>query len=159
MLQADVIQIVLGVPAIFGAGVAFGRKWRKRDMLHEGLAAASKALLLVRLTSTGINKEIFQRGDNIEISYEIESAEDIPLGIWLGASVRDSENKMFNDVTQDKLVPISKGSHRYTRVLTIPVRTTVGMNKLNTNIWFGKPGDSSRSIRLHGMPQKDVRVI
>jgi len=122
------------------------------------LEATKRCLDNVRLISASFEPDIVTRGDKIQIKYEIESAEEIPAGIWLGASMRDDADKLFNDTTEDKPVLLKRGKFIYDRVLTVPMRTTVGITKFGMNVWFGKAGDSKKSIYLKGKGPFNVRV-
>jgi pyrimidine deaminase RibD-like protein len=88
------------------------------------------------------------RGKTLDISYEIESDREIPKGMWLGASFRDSSNKLFCVPTEDKPVAIAKGRNIYHRTFTVDIKAPIGEQKLGTNLWVGVPGDSNKSTMV-----------
>ena len=67
----------------------------------------------VSLISTSVQPETVVRGKAVKISYEIECSQNVPSGIWLGASFKDSAGNLFCVKAEDKAISLTKGKNRY----------------------------------------------
>jgi pyrimidine deaminase RibD-like protein len=92
------------------------------------------------------------RGSTLEIRYEIECSENVSNGIWLGAAVRDANDRYFYTACEDKAVSVSKGRNTYDRKFTIPWDTPLGKLRLEASLWRGIVSNSQKSDWIAGIP-------
>jgi len=118
-----------------------------------GVRVAPKITLL----ATSAAPSSISRGNSLTIVYEIECSENVPKEIWLGASFRDANNKLFYNTSEDKAVSITKGRRTYERKFTIAKDAPPGEHKLDTSVWRGIVGDSQRSKWIAGKPV-EIRI-
>ncbi len=112
----------------------------------------------VNLVKTFVDQANISLGQTLTIEYEIDSAENVPKGIWLGASFQDATGEWFFNTSQDKEIALLKGLNTYRRALTIPKDAPVGKQLLRTNVWRGPVGDSGSSHRIMGAPPIPIVV-
>jgi hypothetical protein len=113
----------------------------------------------VVLLGTSVETQTVPRGKSLKIIYEIECFENVPQGIWLGASFRDENTgKLFHNTNEDKPVALAKGKKTHVRLLTITNDAPVGEHKLETSLWRGVAGDSKRSKWIAGCPPISIRI-
>lgn len=105
-----------------------------------------------RLVSCSGHPTTISRGGSLRIEYEIECSQNVPSGIWLGASFRDKANKLFFNTHEDKPISITKGQHKYERVFTIAIDAPLGDHKLDVSVWRGAVGNSQKSKWIAGGP-------
>jgi hypothetical protein len=114
-------------------------------------SAAVKVVPKIILLATSVEPRNVSRGSSLSITCEVESSENVPQGIWLGASFRDEKTgKLFHDTSEDKPVSLVKGRKEYARALTIAKDAPLGEQKLSTSLWRGTAGDSTRSKWIVG---------
>ena len=113
----------------------------------------------ISLIATSAEPRNIRRGETLRIEYEIECYEAVEDGIWLGASFRDATNKLFCNTSQDKAVSLAKGKHTYHRNLTVAKDAPLGEQKLNTNVWKGVVGESSKSKWIAGAAPIPIKVM
>jgi pyrimidine deaminase RibD-like protein len=111
-----------------------------------------------RLVSSSVNREAVPRGCPLALTYEIECSENVPHGIWLGASFRDKTNKLFFNTSEDKAVSIVKGQRTYERVFTVAKEATLGEQMLDVSVWRGMVGNSQKSKWIAGGPAIRIEV-
>ncbi len=104
----------------------------------------------VRLISASVEPETVVRGRTLKISYDIECSQNVPSGIWLGASFKDSEGNFFFDKNEDKAISLTKGKNKYERNLTIAPNAPLGDQMLQVAVWRGKVTDPSKSKWIGG---------
>jgi hypothetical protein len=92
------------------------------------------------------------RGSILEIRYEIECSENVSHGIWLGAAVRDANDRYFYTAREDKAVSVSKGRNTFDRKFTIPWDTPLGKQRLEASLWRGIVSNSQKSDWIAGIP-------
>jgi hypothetical protein len=118
------------------------------DMLIEirNVYEARKSLWLqeVRLAPTPLH-----RGETLRIDYSIKTTAH-GLSLWLGASLWIPGDKPIFNTDQDEVIRVRRGSHRYSRSLTIPPDAPPGDYKLNAEVWYGPTSDSDGSYPLQG---------
>jgi pyrimidine deaminase RibD-like protein len=112
----------------------------------------------VELKETFVHPTSISRGQSLTITYEVECWENIPSGIWLGASLRDKSNKLFCNPKEDKAVALVKGTNTVTRTFTIAKDAPLGEQPLGTNLWRGVAGDSSKSKWIDGKPPIAIHI-
>lgn len=112
----------------------------------------------VELIGSSIETRSISRGQALAINYEIESSEEVPPGIWLGASFQSQSRQDYFNQSEDRGVSLSKGRCVYTRVLTPSANMPPGEYFLLTNIWQGEVGNSRASRRLMGAPPITVKI-
>jgi pyrimidine deaminase RibD-like protein len=112
----------------------------------------------VELKATFVHPTSISRGQSLTITYEIDCSENIPHGIWLGASFRDQAGKLFCNPREDKPVSLVKGTNRPQRMFTIANDAPLGGQLLGTNLWRGVAGDSSKSKWLDGKPPIAIEI-
>jgi hypothetical protein len=113
----------------------------------------------IKLLTVSVEPLTVSRGKPLTIRYEIESYEDVPQGIWLGASFRDEKSgKMFYNMKEDKDVALLKGVHTYTRTLTVSTEAPISDQSLMTGIWERVPGDMSQSRWVVGGRPLAIRL-
>lgn len=112
----------------------------------------------VELLRTFVDPCSVLRGQSLTITYEIECSENIPEGIWLGASFRDQTGKLFCNPREDKNVSLEKGKNTRQRVLTIGQDAPLGEQRLATNLWSGTVGNSSKSKWVDGRPPIAIEI-
>ncbi len=113
----------------------------------------------VNLISTSAEPQTIPRGKTLNITYEIECAEDIAQGIWLGASFRDVTGKLFFNTSEDKAISLAKGRNSYHRNFTVAKEAPLGDQKVDTSVWRGTVGDSSKSKWIAGRPPIPIKVV
>lgn len=111
-----------------------------------------------RLVSRSGHPTTISRGKSLRIEYEIECSENVPSGIWLGASFRDKANRLFFNTHEDKAVEITKGLQKYERTLTIDKDATLGEHMLDVSVWRGVVGNSEKSRWIAGGPAIPITV-
>ena len=112
----------------------------------------------VRLVASSANPTTISRGKALTIKYEIECSENVPKGIWLGASFRDTTGKLFFNTKEDKAVPIAQGLHAYERIFTVANVAPLGEQMLDASVWRGVVGDSQQSKWIAGGPPIPIMV-
>ena len=80
----------------------------------------------IKLLGTSAEPLAAARGSCLSIVYEIESPSGVSKGIWLGASFRDANGKLFFNTSEDKAVSITKGRATYERKFTIAEDAPLG---------------------------------
>ncbi|MGA9800675.1 MAG: deaminase [Terriglobales bacterium] len=117
-----------------------------------------KVVPKVSLLATSVEPSTICRGKTLTITYEIECSEDIPNEIWLGASFRDANNKLFSNTLEDKAVSLTKGKKIYRREFTVAKEAPLGDQMLAASVWRGIVGDSQKSKWITGRPPIPIRV-
>lgn len=112
----------------------------------------------VRLVASSAYPTTISRGKTLTIKYDIECSENVPGGIWLGASFRDKANNLFFNKSEDKAVSITKGRATYERVFTIGSNAPLGDQLLDTSVWRGVVGHSEKSKWIAGGPPIPIVV-
>jgi pyrimidine deaminase RibD-like protein len=97
-------------------------------------------------------------GKTLRITYEIETSEAVSERIWLGASFHDKTGKLFCSPKEDKLVALTKGKSTYQRDFTIRKDAPAGEQSLNTEVWRGVAGDSTKSKIVARGPAIPIRI-
>ncbi len=115
-------------------------------------SVAVKVVPKIILLASSVECATVARGGTLAIAYEIECSENVPKGIWLGASFRDDGNKLFYNTSEDKLVSLTKGRKTYERNFSIAKEAPTGERRLDTSVWRGAVGDSQRSKWIAGNP-------
>src|ERR1700730_8714578 len=88
----------------------------------------------ISLLSAIVEPAQIQLGKAVKITYEIECAEPITVGAWLGASFSDNTTQKFHSQpSEDKAVPLIKGRNICHRIFTIPSDASLGQQMLRTN--------------------------
>jgi pyrimidine deaminase RibD-like protein len=118
-------------------------------------SVAVKVIPKVNLIEAVAEPHTVSRGGVLKITYEVECSEDIPSGIWLGASFRDAGGKLFCNTREDKAVALAKGKKRSERNLTVVKDAPLGEQKVDTSIWRGKVGSGRESKWIAG---KSTRI-
>jgi hypothetical protein len=95
----------------------------------------------------------------LTITYEIECSENVPKGIWLGASFQDKTQQLFFNTSEDKPVSLAKGRKSYDRRFTIAKNAPLGEQMLQASLWRGVVGDSSKSKWIDGRPPIAIKVV
>jgi pyrimidine deaminase RibD-like protein len=113
----------------------------------------------VELTATSAKPQTVSRGEMTRIMYEIECSENVPVGMWLGASFQDKTGKFFFNTSEDKPISLKKGSSTYQRDFTIAKDAPLGDQMLRTNVWYGTVGDSTKSKRVSSGPPIPIKVV
>jgi pyrimidine deaminase RibD-like protein len=114
----------------------------------------------INLLGTSVEDRTVPRGMSLKIAYEIDCSENVPKGIWLGASFRDDKaGKLFHNTSEDKSVSLAKGKHTYQRILTITKDAPLGDQILSTNVWRGIAGNSTKSKCIAGSPPIPIKVV
>jgi len=123
--------------------------------------AAVKVILAaqVNLIETSAEPVTISRGKALKITYEIECSENIPNGIWLGASFRDKTQRLFFNTSEDKSISLTKGRNSYDRRFTIAKDAPPGEQMLQASLWRGIVGDSSKSKWIDGRPPIPIKVV
>jgi pyrimidine deaminase RibD-like protein len=103
-----------------------------------------------KLISISVEPETISRGNALKITYEIECFEDIPDGIWLGASFRDKAGQLSFNTREDRPISLTKGRKSYDRKFTIAKDAPLGEQKFDASLWRGTVGDSSKSRWIAG---------
>ena len=113
----------------------------------------------LNLLATSAEPTTITRGQSLKLSYEIECSENVPQGIWLGASFRDATDKLFFNTSEDKAVSLTKGRTTYQRNFTIAKDAPLGKHMLDASVWRGVVGNSSKSKYIAGRPPIPINVI
>jgi len=121
-------------------------------------SVAVSVVYKVRLVASHANPTTISRGKAVTITYEIECSENVPSGIWLGASFRDKGDRLFFNTNEDKAVPIAKGLQTCERVFTIPIDAPLGEQMLDASVWRGIVGHSEKSKWIAGGPPMPIIV-
>jgi hypothetical protein len=111
-----------------------------------------------RLVARSAEPTTISRGKSLQIKYEIECSENVPSGIWLGASFRDKTNKLYFNTLEDKAISITKGQQTYERFFTIPKDAPLGEHMLDVSVWRGAVGSSQKSKWIAGGPAVPIIV-
>jgi pyrimidine deaminase RibD-like protein len=126
-------------------------------------SVAVKVVPTVNLLATSAEPTTIARGKTLKITYEIECYEnvvrDLANGIWLGASFRDVAGKLFFNTGEDKPISLTKGKNTHDRNFTIAKDAALGDQKLQTNIWRGAVGNSSKSKWIGGTSPIPIKVV
>ena len=132
------------------------------DGLPKGLRLEASVKVIVadkvNLIRTSVEPKIISRGKALQITYEIECSENIPEGIWLGASFRDKTHRLFFNTNEDKAVSLTKGKKSYERKFTIPANAPLGEQMFQASVWRGPVGDSSKSKWVAGRPPIQIEI-
>ena len=113
-------------------------------------SVAVKVVPKIVLVGSSVEYLTVARGNTLTIAYEIECSENVPKGMWLGASFRDDGNKLFHNTGEDKPVSLTKGRKTYQRNFTIAREAPPGERRLDTSVWRGVVGDSQGSKWIAG---------
>lgn len=97
-------------------------------------------------------------GQDVWLSFEIQSGLSFPVEVWLGATVVDSQGAEHYNVTQDKTVLLEPGIHQYQRVLTLPLSAASGQACVYGGVWIGRCGDSSQSALIAHQQAESIYV-
>ena len=73
----------------------------------------------ISLLGTSAAPPSISRGNSLTIRYDIECSENAPKDIWLGASFRDANKRLFFNTIEDKAVSLTRGRSTYERNFTI----------------------------------------
>jgi hypothetical protein len=113
----------------------------------------------VALLDASVEPKSAPRGKTLKITYVIESSEAIPQKIWLGASFKDKKSgRIVYNTKEDKPVSLTKGKNTYVREFTLPTDAPLGEQLLNTNVWRGVVGDSSKSQIVASRPPARIAI-
>src|SRR6266496_2231209 len=118
---ADAGAVIALVSMGYGIGRWHARQRHRHATLLSGIRAATAVLGQVQLVAVRASPEIVERGDKLSLEYTIQCHRDIPEGIWLGANLRDEQDRMISDHNEDKSVVLRHGERAYSRVLSIPM--------------------------------------
>jgi hypothetical protein len=113
----------------------------------------------VNLIGTSVQPETISRGKTLKITYEIECSENVPKGIWLGASFRDEMGKLFFNTSEDKSISLTKGKNTFDRNFTVAKSAPLGKQMLAVGVWRGVVGDGAKSKYIAGRPPIPIRVV
>lgn len=133
--------------------------------LPKGLRSEASVIVTVvhkfRLIATSAEPKTIYRGKALDITYEIESLEDLSEqeGIWLGASFRDKDNRFFHNLSEDKVIPLRKGKNVCHRDFTIAKDATLGEQLLSTSVWRGIARDGKEPKYLVGGSPLPIKIV
>lgn len=113
----------------------------------------------VNLIETSAEPTTISRGKALKVTYNIECSENVPKGIWLGASFRDKTQRLFFNKSEDKPISLTKGRNSYDRWFTIAKDAPLGEQMLQASLWRGIVGDSSKSKWIDGRPPIPIKVV
>ena len=114
----------------------------------------------ITLVDVSVEPRATPPGKTLTITYVIESSEDVPQKIWLGASFTDKQSgRGFYNTKQDKSVSLTKGKGTYFRDFTIAPNAPLGEQLLGTNVWRGVVGDSSKSKVIASRPPTPIKIV
>jgi pyrimidine deaminase RibD-like protein len=113
----------------------------------------------VNLIEVSVEPKAISRGSALKITYEIECSDNIPEGIWLGASIRDKTQQFFFNTSEDRPISLTKGRKSYNRKLTIARNVPQGEQMLQASVWRGTVGDSSKSKWIAGGRPIPIEVV
>jgi pyrimidine deaminase RibD-like protein len=99
----------------------------------------------VHLRAASVEPKTIARGKTLKITYVVESSESVPQKIWLGASFRDPNGKLFHNTREDKSISLMKGEKLYERDFTVAADAPPGKQLLGVSVWRGVAGDSNKS--------------
>ena len=164
------IIILFAIVMVSATGICI-YETRRRHTLADSPYSREKARLLklyeakevaaaheVNLLETSVEPASISHGKALRITYRIECSDDIPDGIWLGASYQDKTGKYHFNTNEDRIVPLTKGSQAYQRNLTIATDAPLGRQLLKANVWQGVVGDSQRSRWIAGKPPMPIEI-
>ena len=113
----------------------------------------------VTLVDASVEPKVASAGKTLKITYVIESSEAVPEKIWLGASFRDKKSgRVVYNTKEDKSISLAKGKNTHVRDFTIPRDAPVGEQLLDTNVWRGVVGDSSKSQIVASRPPTPITI-
>jgi pyrimidine deaminase RibD-like protein len=114
----------------------------------------------VTLVDASVEPKAASPGKTLTITYVIESSEDVPQKMWLGASFKDKQSgRIFYNTKEDKPVALAKGRGNYVRDFTIATDAPIGGQFLGTNVWRGVVGDSSKSELVASRPPIPINIV
>lgn len=108
-----------------------------------------KVIPKVSLLATSVEPSTIRRGKALKITYEIECSENVADKIWLGASFRDANNRLFFNTSEDKSVSLTKGTKTYQREFTIGRDAPIGKQN-------GTVSSCSRAMGHFNMTRTDL---
>jgi pyrimidine deaminase RibD-like protein len=118
-----------------------------------------KIAYYIDLLTVEAEPKIIARGRTLKIKYEIKCSEDVPTGIWLGASFTDKTGKLFHNTGEDKAVSVVRGTTIHGRDFTVAKDASVGEQMLATSLWRGIVGTPSKSKWTRGGLPIRITVI
>jgi hypothetical protein len=114
----------------------------------------------VTLVDASVEPKAASPGKTLKITYVIESSEYVAEKMWLGASFTDKQTgKVFYNTKEDKSISLTKGKGAYVRDFTIASAAPLGEQFLNTNVWRGVVGDSSKSEVVASRPPTPIMIV
>jgi hypothetical protein len=131
-----------------------------KRLKSEKQGSADRVFVFISVVSLRVDEKTVARGKTLKIRYVVNSSENIPDDMWLGASFWDNKRgKSVFNVHQDKPVSLLKGTHEYDRDLTIPADVSLGNHMLQANIWRGVVGDSTKSSTIATADRIEIVVV
>jgi len=127
------------------------------DLKYKIFASSSKKKPNVQLVDIQVSPSIVTVGDKLTINYTIENKDNIPIDVWLGATLKSPQNKMYYNIAEDEIVTLKPGIDTYSRTLTAEVDISSCIYQLVVEVWFGPITDPKRS-ELLGQKTKKIEV-
>jgi pyrimidine deaminase RibD-like protein len=113
----------------------------------------------VTVIATSAEPKTVSRGKTLKITYVIECSANVSEKIWLGASFQDRTGRLHHNLTQDKVIALTKGKNEYHRDFTIARDAPIGEQKLGTNVWRGAVADSNKSKIVAVGPPIPISIV
>jgi len=90
------------------------------------------------------------------LSYIVENKSNKPVDVWLGATLKGSNNKMYYNIAEDTIVTLKPGKDTYSRTLTIK-NISPYIYQLVVEVYYGPLSDPDKSVLL-GQKTKEIEV-